>query len=255
MPQRQPLLPGRGLAAPRALPLSPVRGLPALRALALPGPPPLPVLPPWLPSVAHGCRGGGGGGRGVAVASLFLCVARSCLKRSWGRRAQPGGGWSAHRGATGAPARLLGRGHWHCARWLSLLFLPGPPVHRDSTGPGNGSNGPPQTLSKKKKHRRSLRKHVAAVAVRLPVLPLLSAVRLLLRSCGVSLCGCRCCRCRAASRSPARRCVALLRTQPLLPVVLPAPALLLLVVGAGRTAPVKPTAIVVNDNTLFRVAP
>jgi hypothetical protein len=171
VPQRQPLLPGRGLAAPRALPLSPVRGLPALRALALPGPPPLPVLPPWLPSVAHGCRGGGGGGRGVAVASLFLCVARSCLKRSWGRRAQPGGGWSAHRGATGAPARLLGRGHWHCARWLSLLFLPGPPAHRDSTGPGNKSNGPPQPSPKKENTGE-------ACGDTLLLLP----------------CGCRCCR-------------------------------------------------------------
>ena len=68
----------------------------------------------------------------------------------------------------------------------------------------------------------------------------------------------------AAPRSRPAAAVALLRTQPLLPVVLPtpaapgaapAPALLLLVVGAGRTAPVKPTAIVVNDNTLFRVAP
>jgi hypothetical protein len=149
-------------------------------------------------------------------------------------------------------------------RVVAVAAFACPPAHRDSTGRGNTSNGPPQPSPKKKKHRRSLRKHVAFVAVRLPVLLPLLAVRLLLRSCGVSLCGCRCCRCRAASRSPARRCVALLRTQPLLPVVLPAPAapgaaaapaLLLLVVGAGRTAPVKPTAIVVNDNTLFRVAP
>jgi hypothetical protein len=44
---------------------------------------------------------------------------------------------------------------------------------------------------RKRKHRRSLRKHVAAVAERLPVLPLLSAVHLLLRSCGVSLLPCR----------------------------------------------------------------
>ena len=120
----------------------------------------------------------------------------------------------------------------------------------------------------KKRNRRSLRKHVATVAVRLPVLPLLSAVRLLLRGWGVSLLpllrSCRVLPRCAAPRSRRRRCVALLRTQPLLPVVLPtpaapgaapAPALLLLVVGAGRTAPVKPTAIVVNDNTLFRVAP
>src|ERR1019366_9473492 len=143
-------------------------------------------------------------------ASLFLCVARSCLKRSWGRRAQPGGGWSAHRGATGAPARLLGRGHWHCARWLSLLFLPGPPAHRDSTGPGNKSNGPPQPSPKKENTGE-------ACGNTLLLLP----------------CVCRCCRCSRRSACcrvaagaaalccfalPACRCVAALRTQPLLPV-------------------------------------
>jgi hypothetical protein len=155
------------------------------------------------------------GGRGVGLPP-FLCVARSAW-RSWGRRAQPGGGWPAHRVATGAPAGLLGRGHWHCVLWAVVAFAC-PPAHRDSTGPGNGSNGPPQTLSKKRKHRRSLRKHVAAVAVRL----LLSAVRLLLRSCGVSLlplpCGCRVLPRCAAPRSRRRCCVAALRTQPLLPV-------------------------------------
>src|ERR1035441_3601613 len=42
------------------------------RALALPGPPPVPVLPPWLPSVAPGSRGGGGRGvrfRGAPVSA------------------------------------------------------------------------------------------------------------------------------------------------------------------------------------------
>src|ERR1035437_1192210 len=69
------------------------------------------------------------------------------------------------------------------------------------------------TLSQKKRNRRSLRKHVACVAVRLPVLPLLSAVRLLLRSCGVSLLPLPVrlpvLPCRAASRSRRRRSAAL----------------------------------------------
>jgi hypothetical protein len=163
--------------------------------------PSAPALPPCVGAV---------GGR---LAAVSVCCP-VCLKRSWGRRAQPGGGWSAHRVAAGAPARLLGRGHWCSARGgMSLLFLPGPPAHRDSTGPGNGSNGPPQPSPKKENTGEACGNTLP------PLLPL--------------PCGCRCsrpsaCCCVAAvrrvlprcaaPRSRRRCCVAALRTQPLLPV-------------------------------------
>src|ERR1035437_7427094 len=142
----------------------------------------------------------------VVALPLFLCVARSCLKRSWGRRAQPGGGWPAHRVATGAPARLLG---WPLMRraWWPVAAFPGSPVHRDSTGTGNGSNGPPQPSPKK-------RNTGEACGNTLPPLPCGCRCCLrpacCLRSCGVSLPPCRaaagCCPCRAASRSRRRCC-------------------------------------------------
>jgi hypothetical protein len=73
------------------------------RALALPGPPPVPVLPPWLPSVAPGSPGGGGRGVGFRGAR--------CRRRPPLLPALPGG-----RGKFHVPglAVLLGR----CAGWL-----------------------------------------------------------------------------------------------------------------------------------------
>src|ERR1017187_7535533 len=177
-----------GRVLPGSLLVLPVRGLPAVRALALgrfdgagPGP------------ACCACAGAAGGcrwcrcslcvvlrrprqprwrGPGVGL-PLFLCVARSCLKRSWGRRAQPGGGWPAHRVATGAPAGLLGRGTGIARVVAVAALLARVASTQEGPRPRQHKQRSSATLSKKRKHRRSLRKHVAAVAVRLPVLPLL----------------------------------------------------------------------------------
>src|ERR1035437_4919148 len=62
------------------------------RALALPGPPPVPVLPPWLPSVAPGSHGGGGprvGFRGARSRGLLPVPARPGGLGKFLRRSSP----------------------------------------------------------------------------------------------------------------------------------------------------------------------
>ena len=165
-----------GRVLPGSLLVLPVRGLPAVRALALgrfdgagPGP------------ACCACAGAAGGCRWCRCS---LCVV---LRRPWQPRwrwcrwrgpalpRSPGAsrvaaGSPASRVATGAPARLAGRGHWCGAcGGLSLLFLPASPAHRDSTGPGNQSNGPPQPSPKKENTGEACGDPLPP----LPVLPLL----------------------------------------------------------------------------------
>ena len=166
------------------------------------GLPPVPVLslccPPSSPAAL------------LAVVVVSACAVSACCP------VLPEAVVGASRATRGRLASTQGCYRCPCpSRWARLLALctvavAAFPARSASTQRGHRPRQRKQrssaTLSKKRKHRRSLRRPVAAVAVRLPVL---SAVRLLLRSCGVSLpplpCGCRCCRC---SRRSACCCVA-----------------------------------------------
>src|ERR1035437_6630281 len=97
------------------------------RALALPGPPPVPVLPPSLPSVAPGSCGGGGRGvgfRGARCRGLLLPPALPGGRGKFLRRASPS--------------------FWAVRGWLPLGFSCGAAEHhhllfRQHTGAGAAS--------------------------------------------------------------------------------------------------------------------
>jgi hypothetical protein len=146
------------------------------------GLPLVPVLCPWLPSVAPAAP--------VAVVWCRLAAVSACCP------VLPEAVVGASRATRGRLASTQGCQRCPCpSPWVATGIARVVAVAAPARSASTQRQHPPRqrkqrssaTLSKKRKHRRSLRKHVAAVAVRLPVLPLLSAVRLLLRSCGVSL--------------------------------------------------------------------
>src|ERR1017187_3619637 len=111
------------------------------------------------------------------------------------------GSWSGLRSASASAVTLC----WRGATPPSWLARPPaqrhcPPTHATGQegGPGNTGNGFPETSEKNRNTEPPCGARCPPLRRWLLVLPLLSAVRLLLRSCGVSLpplpCGCRCCR-------------------------------------------------------------
>src|ERR1039457_6509003 len=106
-----------------------------------------PSAPALLP-----CVGAVGGRRCRSGAWLFLRVARS----AWSGR----GGVARNQGEvgqhTGLPPVLLPvslGAATGITRVVAVAAFACPPAHRDSTGRGNTSNGPPQPCPRKKKHR------------------------------------------------------------------------------------------------------
>ena len=181
---------GAAAAARRGLPALPCvaavagpgLGLPALRALALPGVAAGAGALSVLFSVVPGSPGGGWSWCRLAAVSVCCPVLPEAVvgasRATRGRLASTQGcRWCS---CPSPWARPLVRRAWWPVAALPARSASTQRQHR----PRQQRQRSSATLSQKKRNRRSLRKHVAFVAVRLPVLPLLSAVRLLLRSCG-----------------------------------------------------------------------
>jgi hypothetical protein len=110
------------------------------------------------------------------------------------------------------------------AWWRWPLLLPARQHTGGGTDPGNKGNAPPQPSPKKENTGEACGGPLPPLPGRLPVLLLLAAVRLLLRSCGVSLLPLPCAgRCRACA--VAGCCLAVRRVAAAVAVRLPGAAL------------------------------